>query len=154
MINISNFTSKKSTKKYIFSDLDLNFEQLKVSENKINNDFAPGNDLAISTDREAIKNSIKNLLFQTRYLTNININLKSYIGEPISEFRGLSIGEDIERILTLYENRVVVQKIIVGADIDNSRYLISMFLRFKNLGETFNLYSTFNTNGNFEFINT
>lgn len=154
MITISNFTSKKPTNNYIFADLDLNFKQTIVSKNRVNNDFVPGNDLEINTDREAIKNSIKNLLFQKRYLENINVNLKSYIGQQISEFGGLSLGEEIERVLTLYEPRIVVQKILVGADIDNSLYRISMFLRFKNLGEVFSLYSTFNRNGNFEFINT
>jgi phage baseplate assembly protein W len=153
MINISNLTSKKNGKTFVFSDLDLNFQEAKVSKNRGNDDFAAGNDLVINTDEEAIKNSIRNLLFQTRHLSDVNINLKSYIGEPISEFRGVVLGEDINKVLTLYEPRIKVEKIYVFADIDRSQYIISILTKIKNLGDSFKLNFSFSRNGSFNFIN-
>ena len=65
MITISNFSSKKSDKPYVFSDLDLNFKEKKVSDNNRNNNIVAGNDLVILTDKESIKTNMKNILFQT-----------------------------------------------------------------------------------------
>ena len=153
MITVSNLTSKKSTKNHVFSDLDFSFQEIKVSGNQRNSDFSPGNDLSISTDETAIKNSIRNLLFQTRHLSNAGTNLKNYIGEEISEFRGTSIGQDIERTLSLYEPRIKVEKIIVFSDIDKSQYLISLIVKIKNLGDIVSLNAEFSRNGSFNFIN-
>lgn len=153
MITISNLTSKKQEKNNVFSDIDLTFQEIKVSGNARNNDYAAGNDLSVSVDEEAIKNSIRNLLFQTRHLSNAGTNLKSYIGEQISEFRGLTIGQEIERTLSIYEPRIKVEKVLVFADIDNSQYKISLIVNIKNLGKIFNIDAAFSRNGSFNFIN-
>lgn len=153
MITVSNLTSKKSTKTHVFSDLDFSFQEIKVSGNSRNNDFSPGNDLSISTDENAIKNSIRNLLFQKRHLSNAGANLKSYIGEEISQFRGASLGQDIERTLSLYEPRIKVEKVIVFADVDKSQYLITLIVKIKNLGEIININAEFSRTGSFNFVN-
>lgn len=153
MINISNLSNKISDNKSVFSDLDLALEEIKVSKNKITNDFATGNDLSISTDENAIKNSIRNILFQSRHLTDMNANLRKYIGEPISEFRGLSLGEDIERVLKMYEPRIKITKILVGTDLENSQYYISIAAQLVNLGQSIKINAAFNRNGSFNFIN-
>ncbi len=154
MINITNLTSKKSGREYIFSDLDLNFQQKQISGNRKNNDIASGIDLVVSLDEEAIKNSIRNILFQKRYLSDFNINLKSYIGQNISELRGQLLGEQIEKGIALYEQRVKVEKIFIATNVDQNSYFISMILRpvnFKN--QTILLNSTLDRNGTFTFIN-
>lgn len=153
MINISNLTSNKSGKSYIFSDLNLQFKEKQASNNSRNNDIVSGNDLVVDYDAEAIKNSIRNLLFQKRYLTNFNVNLLSYIGQPISEMRGISLGEEIEVALKKYENRIKVEKIYVGADTDRSVYYISMIVKILNLDITERLDAVFDKNGTFHFIN-
>jgi phage baseplate assembly protein W len=155
MINISNLTSKKPEREYIFSDLDLNFQQKQISGNKKSNDIANGIDVVVSLDSEAIKNSIRNILFQKRYLSDFNINLKSYIGENISQLRGQLLGEQIEKGIALYERRVKVEKIFVSTNIEENSYYISMILRpvnFKN--GTILLNSTLDKNGTFSFINS
>jgi phage baseplate assembly protein W len=153
MIKVTNLTSQKTEKNSVFSDIDFSFQEIKVSGNSRNNDYSAGNDLSIFTDEAAIKSSIRNLLFQTRHLSNAATNLKSYIGEQISEFRGLSLGQDIERTLSLYEPRIKVEKILVFTDLDKSQYRISLIVTIKNLGKVFNINAEFNRNGSFNFIN-
>jgi phage baseplate assembly protein W len=115
MINITNLTSKKSGREYVFSDLNMEFEEKQVSGNRRNTDIAPGIDLVIDYDKDSVRNSIRNLLYQKRYLTDFNINLKSYIGSGISKEKADSLGETIERGIALYEPRVKTEKILVGA---------------------------------------
>jgi phage baseplate assembly protein W len=154
MINISNLSSKNSGRNYVFADLNLNFSEKQISGNRKNNEISPGIDLVVDYNQEAIKNSIYNILFQKRYLTDLNVNLKKYIGEPISEFRAIAIGETIERAIFLYENRIKVQKIYMYANVDQSTYFISMVVRFVNFDNTFvTLNATFTQNGSFDFIN-
>jgi phage baseplate assembly protein W len=154
MINISNLTSKSSGRNYIFSDLDLNFQQKQISGNRKSNDVASGIDVVVSLDAEAVKNSIRNLLFQKRYLTNFNINLKSYIGQNISTLRGKLLGEQIEKGIALYEPRAKVEKIFVATNEDENSYYISMILRLVNFENTVVLLnSTLDRNGTFTFIN-
>lgn len=153
MIRVTNLTSKKTEKNSVFSDLDFSFQEIKVSGNSRNNDYSAGNDLSVFTDEDSIKNSIRNLLFQTRHLSNAGTNLKSYIGEQISEFRGLSLGQEIERTLSLYEPRIKVEKIIVFADLEQSIYRITLIITIKNLGKAFNINAEFSRNGSFNFIN-
>jgi phage baseplate assembly protein W len=154
MINITNLSSKNSGRNYIFSDLNLQFLQKQVSGNKKNNDVSPGIDIVVDYDREAIENSIYNILFQKRYLTEMDVNLKAYIGQPISEFRAIAIGETIERALFLYENRVSLEKLYIYPNTDQSTYFISMIVRFINFNNSsVKLNASFTQNGAFTFIN-
>lgn len=155
MITISNLSSKKTGKTYTYSDLDLNFEEKRVSTNSRNNNIVSGNDLVVATDIEAIKNSIRNILFQRRHLSPaVGVNLRKYIGQPISEMRAQSIGEEIERAIVLYEPRVKVDKIIVRYNIDQMTYFIEMRLDLVNFSESLTiLNAAFTNTGEFTFIN-
>jgi phage baseplate assembly protein W len=102
----------------------------------------------------AIKNSITNLLFQRRFLSNLNINLNKHIGEPISEMRGIAIGDDIQKAIFLFEPRAKVQKIYIGTNTDQNLYYISINLIIVNFSQNVvTLNATFNNNGSFDFIN-
>jgi len=154
MINVTNLTSKSAGRNYVFSDLDLNFQQKQISGNRKNNDIASGIDVVVSLDSEAVKNSIRNILFQKRYLTNFDINLKSYIGQNISTLRGQLLGEQIEKGMALYEPRAKVEKIFVATNEDQNSYYISMILRLINFeNKLLLLNSTLDRNGTFTFIN-
>jgi phage baseplate assembly protein W len=154
MINITNLSSKNSGRNYIFSDLNLQFLQRQVSGNRKNNDISPGIDVVIDYDRQAIENSIYNILFQKRYLTEMDVNLKTYIGQPISEFRAIAIGETIERALFLYETRVTLEKLYISPNIDQSTYFITMIVRFVNFdNSSVKLNASLTQNGTFTFIN-
>lgn len=154
MINISNLSSKNSGRNYVFSDLNLQFLQRQVSGNKRNSDISSGIDLVIDYDRQAVENSIYNILFQKRYLTEMDVNLQKYIGEPISEFRAVAIGETIERALFLYEPRITLEKLYIVPNIDQSTYYISMIVKFVNFNNSaINLNASLTQNGTFTFIN-
>lgn len=155
MITISNLTSKKSGKDYTYADLNLEFEEKKVSSNSRNNNIASGNDLVISTEVEAIKNSIRNILFQRRHLNpQLNVNLKKHLGQSISEMRALSIGEDIERAVNLYEPRVKLEKVVIRMNQDQGSYFIELRLTLVNFNQAPIILQAQLTNvGDFSFIN-
>jgi len=155
VITISNLTSKSENKKYVFSDLNLNFEKQKTSGNKRNADVAFANDVVVDVDIDAIKNSIRNILFQKRHLVDLNINLKQYIGSNISQEQGLMLGEEIDKALFLYEPRVKVEKILVGANIDQALYYITLKIKILNFSESvLSLNALLDSAGAFQFINT
>jgi len=83
----------------------------------------------------------------------MNVNLKKYIGQTISEMRALSIGEEIEKAIYLFEPRIKVEKIYVGANIDQSTYYISMVVRILNFNSVISLNASFDKTGIFNFIN-
>lgn len=155
MININTLNNSIAGKKYTFSDLNLSFEERKTSGNSRNSDVAPGNDLLIDYDINAIKNSITNILFQNRYTSDLKINLKSHIGEVVSELRANSIGEEIERAIINYEPRIKLKKIYIYTNIDQNSYNIIMIINTPNLTEPeITLYANFDNNGSFQFINS
>jgi phage baseplate assembly protein W len=153
MINISNLTSYKSGKKFIFSDLNLDFSEKQVSGNDKNNDIVAGNDLIIDYDVAAIKNSIRNILTQKRYLIDMNVNLRRYIGSPASKINAEMLGEDIRSAIAVYEPRVKVEKIIMSVNEDQNVYLVYMLVRILNFNDIVRMDASFNRHGIFDFIN-
>lgn len=132
-IVIRGLSNKTIEKPYTFSDLHLDFEETKKSTDNRSSDVVSGNDLLIDTDQEAIKNSIRNILLQRRYLNpGFGANLRGYIGLSLSEMGARSIGEVIDKNLNLYEPRITVEKILVAPDYDNFTYAIVIIYRFKN----------------------
>lgn len=154
MITISDFSNTKSTKGYIFSDIDFNFDKQKTSANSINNDVTNKNDISIDYDENAIRNSIRNILTQKRHLSDAGVNIIKYIGEPLSQDRAILIGEEIDKAIFLYEPRIGVDKIYVGVDPTQTAYLISMKVRIHNLRRTESQLNAYLTNtGVFDFVN-
>lgn len=155
MINISSLKNNTTGNSYVFSDLDISFKQKQISGNNRNNDIAPGKDLVVDYDINAIKNSIQNILFQNRYTSDLKVNLKSYIGEVISELRATSIGEEIERAIATYEPRVRLKKIYIHTNTDENIYNIIMVINMTNFETSdITLYANFDNNGIFKFINS
>lgn len=124
----------------------------QVSGNHRNSDIVPGNDLVIDYDEEAIKNSIKNILFQRRFLVDLDINLRKYIGSPASINLGESLGEDIKRAISIYETRVSCDKIVVFVNLDQNLYVITMFIKMLNLNKNIRLNANFTQDGSFDFV--
>jgi len=155
MITIKNLSSKKTDKKYIFSDLNLSLEEQKTSTNLRNSNIVSKNDLVIDTDLNAIKNSIKNILTQKRHLSpEKNIFLQKYLGTVVSETHANAIGEEIERVIYLYEPRVKIDKIQVYYNVDQMYYNIVLHLSLLNFDENIQIVQAFlDVNGNFDFIN-
>lgn len=155
MITISNLSNKKNGRTYTYSDFSLDFEEKQVSSNSRNSNVSTGNDIVVLSDVDAIKTAIRNILFQTRHLTpTMDVRLNKYIGLPLTEMRGISIGEDIERAIALFEPRVSVKKIYVGTDYDAMSYYIQLVLDLVSFDQsTIILNARFTNDGQFDFLN-
>lgn len=154
MIIINNLSNKNKSKGYIFSDLNLFVETTQKSTSVNNNNIVIGNDIVIDVDESAIKNSIRNILLQKRYtFPSFGANLKSFVGQPLSEMAAISLGEVIEKNITLYEPRVKLQKILVAPDYDNFLYFIVIIITLPNFkNQSLSLQSIFTNDGDFQFI--
>lgn len=155
MITIGNLSNRPNGRSYSFSDLHLDLQEKKSSSNIRNDDVVRGNDILMDTDVAAINNSITNILTQRRYLSSdFSVNLKQFIGDQISEMTSRSIGDAIDKGLTLHEPRIAVNKVIVGADLVNFRYNIAIFYTLKNFKDSKKLLQgTLNNMGDFNLVN-
>lgn len=155
MIKISNLTNRKGKNNYIFSDLHLDFTPNQVTKNSVNNDIVVGNDIASDVDQKAIMNSIRNIISQRRYLDSaFGVNIRKYIGEPVSDLIGMAIGDAIDKGITLYEPRVSLTKLLVAPDYDKNTYHIFIFLTTPNFpNNDISLIGILDKTGEFNYIN-
>lgn len=153
-INITNLSNKKNGRSYNFSDLHLDFETKKVSQNSKNSDIVSGNDILADYDESAIINSITNILLQRRYLNNqFQVDLKRHIGKPISDMAAMSLGNDIKRGIELFEPRVKIQNITITPNINKNLYYIQLSVVMGNFSENaIVLQGILENNGNLQFI--
>jgi len=133
----------------------MDLQPKSISNNKRNNNVVGGNDIISDTDQNAIKNSIRNILTQSRYLVpNIGVNLKSFIGRDISEGTARAIGNAIDRGISLYEPRVKLEKLIVAGNEDKFLYNIILIISFPNFNSSQTvLEAILDNDGNFQYIN-
>ena len=116
----------------IYTDLQLD---LKLNKSVgLGNSTVNSNDIAVDYDINAIKNSIRNI-FTTRkgqkILTpNFGSSLEQYLFEPVNEFYGRAIGQEILDSITTFEPRVEVTKVKVEPYPDENAYRISVAYRF------------------------
>jgi len=133
MIIVGNLSNNKNNRKYTYTDIDVSLEKTQNSDNNRNSDVVAKNDIIINTDERAILNSVQNILLQKRYLTpKFGANLRNFIGQPLSDMGAVSVGEEINRNITLYEPRIKVQNIYVVPDYDNYMYVIAIILSIPN----------------------
>lgn len=155
MIKIGNLTNKKGDNKYIFSDLHLDLQTTKTSSSWTNDNVVEKNDIVADLDLAAIKNSLRNILTQTRYLVpKFGINLKKYIGQPISEIRAQVIGDEIDRGIKIWEPRIDLKQIYVIANVDEYLYNIVIIISLPNFSnKEYVLGGILGNKGDFQFIN-
>lgn len=138
MITISNLSNKKSGRSYTYSDLHLDMSPKLHSKNKQNTKIVEGNDIIIDVDKQAIQNSVVNLLTQKRYLNPlVNINLRGFIGYPITETTSKILGQKLQDGLILLEPRINLQKIFVGPSPDENAYRIVIVYSLNNFQKEF-----------------
>jgi len=115
--------------KYIYKDISLD---LSIQKTEIPgfDKSVKGNDLRVSTDLEAIKNSIQNLINTApgeRFLfPDYGMNLKYFLFSPITQSTGYALGEKIFSTINTYEPRIAVRSINVIPDEDNLQYTINI----------------------------
>lgn len=123
------------TKPYRFADLRLDLTTRIISTLGIND--AQGRDINVLYDEAAIANSVSNILAASpgSYVLkpDFECDLKRFLFEPISQFRGQSIGEFVYGKLTTHEPRVKIHKVSVVADEDRQLYDITIIYSIPSL---------------------
>ena len=120
--NPSDISVPKSTtiaKKYVHTDLDLNFVP-----NPITGDMNPIRDI------EAIKASVRNLIstnFQERpFQPEIGSGVRGLLFELADPITMHDIEMAISRTIQNFEPRVILQKVEIDDDIDNNAYNVTI----------------------------
>ena len=120
--NPSDISVPKSTttaKKYVHTDLDLNFVP-----NPITGDMNPIRDI------EAIKASVRNLVstnFQERpFQPEIGSGVRGLLFELADPITMHDIEMAISRTIQNFEPRVILQKVEINDDIDNNAYNVTI----------------------------
>ena len=153
-ITITNLSNKKGNNSYTFSDLHLDLQESQTSTNNRNADVVTGPDIIADYDELAIRNEVKNLFTQSRYLNpKFGVNLRQYIGQPMSEMSAWSLGQDIERGINLFIPRVKLKKVVVAPDYNIQAYIIVLLLDLPNFSKQVMLNASLNNTGRFDFVN-
>jgi len=153
-----NFNNLKNTNtkalNYTYTDIYLDLQEKPSALNAPTGQKSQGNrDIKIAFDVNAIKNSIVNL-FNTvpgeRFLLpDYGCDLRQFIFEPISDFRGSNISRIIRRNIDAWEPRVTLVSINVSGFPDRHEYVIDLALQvpFLNSRETLGLNAVLNNEG-------
>ena len=121
--------SRNQTESVIYRDLSLNMQTGIV---KGNNAESPENlkDLKTSTNFQAIKNSLINLIttFPGQKILNpeFGMNFGDLLFLPVSKARGISIGETITNSIAGFEPRININLVEVIADITKQEYELNI----------------------------
>ena len=121
--------SRNQTESVIYRDLSLNMQTGIV---KGNNAESPENlkDLKTSTNFQAIKNSLINLIttFPGQKILNpeFGMNFGDLLFLPVSKARGISIGETITNSIAGFEPRININLVEVIADITKQEYEVNL----------------------------
>lgn len=113
------------------------FSTYKNSDFKINFDVHPTKkDLLLDKNGDAVKNSIKNLLFtgpyERRFRPALGSGLKKYLFEPISQSTALSIRTSIINMIQNFERRAELLDVAVGVTPDYNAYSATITFRVIN----------------------
>jgi len=91
------------------TDLDLNFTKHPLTK-----------DVSIKLGQDAIKQSLKNIilmnLLEKPFNIGLNLNLRDYLFENFDIFYMIQIKQEILKIITKYESRVIINNIDVNFD--------------------------------------
>lgn len=156
--NLTKLTNVKNNAAYSYKDLHLDFSK-EVGFDTINQKPTPINDIQVSYDDLAIRNSIKNL-FNTRpgqrFLFPLyGLDFYRFLFEPVSEDTARVIGETIVESIDLYEPRVEVVRCLVTSVEDQNMYEIDLVLDIIKTRTSFNFAANFNlTNQTFIVLQT
>ena len=121
---------------YLYKDIrfDLKSEYLKGNEMHSSRQTK---DLACKINKEAVLNSVKNILTTSPGEKLLNplfgLDLRDYLFEVVSETKGFFLAQTILNGVTFQEPRVSVDFIEVLADIDEMQYIINLELSIPEL---------------------
>ena len=146
--NLEQISQKFKTDEFLYKDLHLDFKKNSHIV-KQTNTVVEKNDIEVDYDKNAIKNSLKNL-FNTkpgqRFLfPYYGLDLYQFVFEPITESNAQMIGEKIVRTIEAFEQRVVVRQCNIKAKPDDNEYDITIVVEFPVFNTVISLNSTLDT---------
>ena len=146
--NLEQISAKFKTDDFLYKDLHLDFKKNDFII-KQTNTVIKKNDVVVDYDKNAIKNSLKNL-FNTkpgqRFLfPYYGLDLYQFVFEPISESNAQLIGEKIVKTIEAFEQRVVVRQCNIKAKPDDNEYDITIVVEFPVFNTIVSLNSTLDT---------
>jgi phage baseplate assembly protein W len=108
-----------ATIKKLYSDLDLTFRKLPVS-----------NDVALSYDEQAVIRSVRNLLltnfYERLFQPTLGSNIDTLLFEPISVLTAGLIKAEIRNVINNFEPRVTIQDIVVDPSPDRNAFKVTL----------------------------
>jgi phage baseplate assembly protein W len=136
-------TQQVSVKEETFqgsSYVDLHLD-LKMSV-AVGTGVRPGvsNDIKVSFDETAIKNSIYNILYtkpgQKVLDPGFGTEIHKFLFEPVSEIRGDALGHYILNNLSKFEPRINIEEVIVNVEADDNLYKITVLYNIPSLNKS------------------
>lgn len=113
------------TTKYLYSDIDMEM------------DTDSSGDFVVDTELEAVKNSIQNIIATIqgtrRMLPEFALNIWYLLFEPIDETTAYSIGDLILSAIEDWDDRVIIEDLLVQPKYDQNQYNITLTFRIRNL---------------------
>jgi len=108
-------------------------------------------DISLLTNEKSVLNSVKNILttqFCSRLLNpEIELDLRKYLFETLSESKAYFLGYEISTYLPLYEPRIKIKKIKILTHYTSDSYTIELSLYIPSLDKNVNLKSTLDIDG-------
>jgi phage baseplate assembly protein W len=143
--NLKSISDDYASRQYFYNDLHLDFT--------FQQNYSPAlgtrptmNDIKMSYDESAIRNSLQNL-FNTRpgqrfLFPNYGLDLNEFVFESATEDNARLIGEKIANAIYNYEPRVTLKRCIVIPDPDNNVFDVTVIVEIP----LFSTELTINTN--------
>jgi len=108
-----------------YTDLDLNFFRHPNS-----------GDLSLVHGKDAINDSVRNLVLISRYERpfrgNLYCNIRKCLFELVTPMTAYIIRQEIVDVLKQYEPRIILQDVVVLANIDGNAYTVTIYYRIIN----------------------
>lgn len=118
-----------ATLKKIYSDLDLTFSRQPLN-----------GDVSIVYDDRAVINSVKYLLltnfFERPFQPNLGSNMNNMLFEQVGPSMESTLKREITDVITNFEPRVVIDKVVVNANIDRNGYEVTLSFFIGNNSQT------------------
>ena len=145
--NLEN-SGKNKIHGWTYSDIHLDIEESIVKTTPSGQSIR-SKDIRMDYDLDAILNSLRNI-FSTRpgerfLVPTFGCNLYRYLFEPISEYTGNKIGNEIVTAIETWEPRVTLKVVNVVGSPENHQYDVTISLVINDIKRLINISGNINT---------
>lgn len=146
--NLEQISEQYKQKEYLFKDLHLDFEKSSIYDTFAQRRIE-GNDIKVSYDESAIRNSLKNL-FNTkpgqRFLFPLyGLDLNQFLFESVTSEIGQLIGEKIVRSIEQFEPRIKLLECNILAMPDDNQYDVTIIVRIPSINRNISINTALDT---------